>query len=159
MLYLQGCQLAIASNIQRQVRTLASSVHSIIERDASLCAVTAVAVAAARQQTAKGQRQPGAGQGLRRQQTQHDATAQRRGGLAAAIGAADPTPPQEFSPPEAVDAQATAAAVRDSRLQLRHVAEQVQEATGYSLAVHSSAAWQAGRGLWLQGSAQVPLNI
>lgn len=149
----QGCQLAVAANVQRQVRILGSAIHSVIERDASLCAVTGAAAAAfnaAQQQAAAGQ-----------QQSAKEAPLRRRGGLAAAIGAADPPPPEGPPASEAVTAQvsaASAASARDGRLQMRHVAEQVREATGYSLAVHSSAAWQAGRGLWLQGTAQVLLN-
>lgn len=150
----EGCQLAVAVNLQRQVRGLASSIHSVIERDGSLCAVNAAAVSAVvRQQQARDHHQQQQGPG--RQSTQHAASAQRRGGLAAAIGAApQPLSPLPQSPAVSdTDAEMAAAGSRDG-LKLHHVAERVREATGYSLAVHLSASWQAGRGLWLQGVAQ-----
>jgi len=41
------------------------------------------------------------------------------------------------------------------RLKMHEVAELVKAATGYSLSVHTSAIHQAGRGLWMQGKAEV----
>jgi hypothetical protein len=131
----------------------------VIERDGSMCAVAvAAADAAARQRQAAHLDQQ---QNLFGGKSKPDPREPRRRGLAAAIGASA-QPAASAQQPPLVDQTGRQSATIDKagdHLLLHHIAEQVRKSTGYSLAVHTSATWQAGRGLWLEGSVQVSRSV
>lgn len=151
----EGCRLAVEANVQRQVRSLASVIHAVVEREGSLCSAAAsTGVLRQKFRSEHGHCQQTKGL-LGQQPAQYAAAVPRRRGLAAAVGAADSPLPLQIQPVVQNAAREMPIAVLHNRhLQLQHVAVQVREATGYSLAVNSSAIWQAGEGLWLHGAAQ-----